>query len=253
MAAGQNGAHGTNGVQNGANGVTKVKALPKSFDTIADTIKAFERGEFVIVLDGTHRENEGDLIIAAQDCTPAKLSFMIRYTSGYICAPLSSARADALDLPLMVPNNTEKQRTAYTITVDAEHPSMTTGISAQDRACTANMLADPRAGPASFRRPGHVLPLRAKPGGVRERFGHTEAAVELCRLAGKEPAAFICEMVLDGEEVEGVPERHGGGMMRRDDCLEFGRRWGLKVCTIEDLVAYVEEREGKLDTPGADY
>ena len=214
-----------------------------------------ERGEFVIVLDGTHRENEGDLIIAAQDCTPAKLSFMIRYTSGYICAPLSPSRADALNLPLMVSqkDQNEKQNTAYTITVDANHPSMTTGISAGDRATTARMLADPSAGPGSFRRPGHVLPLRAKAGGVRERFGHTEAAVELCRLAGKEQAAFICEMVLDGLEVEGVPEREGGGMMRRDDCLEFGRRWGLKVCTIEDLVGYVEAKEGKLEQPGSDY
>lgn len=178
---------------------------------------------------------------------------MIRYTSGYICAPLSSARADALNLPLMVPKNEEKQNTAYTITVDAAAPGMTTGISARDRATTANALADPRAGPESFRRPGHVLPLRAKAGGVRERFGHTEAAVELCRLAGKERAAFICEMVLDGVEVEGVPERQEGGMMRRDDCLEFGRRWGLKVCTIEDLVEYVEGKEGKLERPGSDY
>lgn len=115
------------------------------------------------------------------------------------------------------------------------------------------MLADPSAGPQNFRRPGHVLPLRAKAGGVRARFGHTEAAVELCRLAGKEQAAFICEMVTDGEEIEGVPEREGGRMMRRDDCLEFGRRWNLKVCTIEDLVEYVERTEGKLESPGTDY
>jgi 3,4-dihydroxy 2-butanone 4-phosphate synthase len=212
-----------------------------------------ERGEFVIVLDGTHRENEGDLIIAAQECTPSKVSFMIRYTSGYICAPLSSSRADALNLPLMVPKNEELQNTAYTITVDASAPGMTTGISARDRSATANMLANPSAGADDFRRPGHVLPLRAKAGGVRERFGHTEAAVELCRLAGKEQAAFICEMVLDGVEVEGVAEREDGGMMRRDDCLEFGRRWGIKVCTIEDLVEFVEAKEGKLERPGSDY
>jgi 3,4-dihydroxy 2-butanone 4-phosphate synthase len=153
----------------------------------------------------------------------------------------------------MVPQNTEKQNTAYTITIDAAHPSMTTGISAQDRATTARALADPHATEESFRRPGHVLPLRAKAGGVRERFGHTEAAVELCRLAGKEQAALICEMVRDGVEVEGVPEREDGGMMRRDDCLEFGRRWGLKVCTIEDIVDYVEAKEGKLAAPGKNY
>lgn len=178
---------------------------------------------------------------------------MIRYTSGYICAPLSPAKADTLNLPLMVPQNTEKQNTAYTITIDAAHSSMTTGISAQDRATTARTLADPNAGEDSFRRPGHVLPLRAKAGGVRERFGHTEAAVELCRLAGKEPAALICEMVRDGVEVEGVPEREEGGMMRRDDCLEFGRRWGLKVCTIADIVGYVERTEGKLAVVGKNY
>jgi 3,4-dihydroxy 2-butanone 4-phosphate synthase len=249
----ENGTPVTNGVHNGTNGVSKAKSLPKSFDSIEDTVAAFRRGEFIIALDGTHRENEGDLIIAAQDCTPSKLSFMIRYTSGYICAPLSPSRADALNLPLMVPNNQEKQRTAYTLTVDAAGPNMTTGISARDRAETANALADPAKGAGDFRRPGHVLPLRARGGGVRERFGHTECAVELCRLAGKEPAAFICEMVLDGEEVEGVPERQEGGMMRRDDCLEFGRKWGLKVCTIEDLVEYVERTEGKLEVAGSDY
>jgi len=191
--------------------------------------------------------------MAAEDCTPSKLSFMIRYTSGYICAPLSHTRADELGLPQMVQENRDPHRTAYTVTVDALTPGLTTGISAADRSATANMLADPSATPADFRRPGHVLPLRAREGLVRQRYGHTEAAVELCRLAGKEPAAVICEMVLDGEEIEGRAERVGGGMMRRDDCLEFGKKWGLKVCTIEDLVAWVEAKDGKLAVPGSDY
>lgn len=151
----------------------------------------------------------------------------------------------------MVAGNQDPLRTAYTITVDAnvtdDGVPISTGISAHDRAVTARRLADPKSKPEAFRRPGHMIPLQAREGGVRQRQGHTEAAIELCRLAGKAPAALLCEMVLDGEEPSpGMPEFVGGGMMRRDDCLEFGRRWGLKVCTIEDLVAYVEEREGPL-------
>jgi 3,4-dihydroxy 2-butanone 4-phosphate synthase len=207
----------------------------------------------VIVLDSTSRENEGDLILSAQDCTTEKMAFMIRYTSGYICAPVAHDRTDTLGLAPMVTDNRDPNRTAYTVTVDAITPELTTGISAADRAATARMLANPAARPEDFRRPGHLVPLRAREGGVRTRFGHTEAAVELCRLAGKQPAAVICEMVLDGEEVPGKAERTGSRMMRRDDCLAFGRKWGLKVCTIEDMVEYVEAKEGKLDTPGGDY
>lgn len=251
---------------NGVNGYSK----PHKFDSIEATIEAFctqfatcptpehailtsypARGEFVVVLDNPHRENEGDLIIAAEDATTVKLSFMIRYTSGYICAPLPPSRCKSLELPPMVAENQDPHRTAYTITVDAnmsdDEIPITTGISAHDRAVTARKLADPSSIPSAFRRPGHMIPLQARPGGVRQRQGHTEAAIELCRLAGKRPAALLCEMVLDGEEVvRGRAEFVGGGMMRRDDCLEFGRRWGLKVCTIEDLVAYVEKREGPL-------
>jgi len=205
----------------------------------------------VVVLDNPNRENEGDLIIAAEDATTAKLSFMIRYTSGYICAPLPGWRCAELELPAMVTDNQDPHRTAYTVTVDAntadDGVAVTTGISAHDRAVTARRLADPASGPAAFRRPGHVIPLRARDGGVRQRQGHTEAAVELCRLAGKKPAALLCEMVLDGEEVAPrVAEFVGGGMMRRDDCLAFGKKWGLRVCTIEDLVRYVEDRDGPL-------
>ncbi|KAL9097157.1 MAG: hypothetical protein Q9165_000584 [Trypethelium subeluteriae] len=223
-------------------------AQKRKFDTIEDTIASFATGNFVIVLDSPSRENEGDLIISASSLIPSKAAFLIRHTSGYLCAPLPASRCDSLDLPPMISAhaNADPNRTAYTLTVDAAHPDVSTGISAHDRSLTCRTLADPRSGPESFRRPGHVVPLRAREGGVRERQGHTEAAVELCRLAGMEQAAVICEMVRDGEEVEGRAERDGAGMMRRDECLAFGERWGLRVCTIEDLVRYVEEKEGKL-------
>lgn len=146
----------------------------------------------------------------------------------------------------MVQNNEDPNRTAYTISVDAEHPSTTTGISASDRALTCNLLAAKDAAPAHFRRPGHIFPLRARDGGVRERTGHTEAAVEFCRLAGKAPVGVISEIVEEGNDIEGKAERVEVDMMRRDGCLAFGKRWGLKVCTIEDLVEYVERTEGKL-------
>jgi 3,4-dihydroxy 2-butanone 4-phosphate synthase len=178
------------------------------------------------------------------------MGFMIRHTSGYVCAPITAERADALQLPHMVNDNQDPHRTSYTVTVDALGEEVTTGISAHNRAFTARALAAAGSTPASFRRPGHVLPLRAREGLVRERRGHTEAAVELCRLAGKQPAAVICEMVMDGESADGKPELTGARMMRRDDCLEFGRKWGIKVCTIEDMVVFVEARDGKLPVKG---
>ena len=143
----------------------------------------------------------------------------------------------------MVVENTDPNRTAYTISIDSSDSSITTGISAHDRALTCRTLASDSCKPTSFRRPGHVFPLRAHDGGIRERNGHTEAAVEFCRLAGKRPVGVICELVEDGEEVPATAERIAGGMMRRDGCLEFGRRWGLRVCTIEDLVEYVDSHE----------
>jgi 3,4-dihydroxy 2-butanone 4-phosphate synthase len=202
--------------------------------------------EFVIVLDDTSRENEGDLIIAASALTPAKASFMIRYTSGYLCAPLTVSHAAKLHLPQMVEENADPNRTAYTVSIDATDDSITTGISAHDRSLTCRMLADPKSTPASFRRPGHILPLQARDGGVRVRQGHTEAAVDLCRLAGKPPVGVICELITDGEVLPGKPSFEGGSMMRRDDCLAFGREWGIKVCTIEDLVNYINTNEDKL-------
>jgi 3,4-dihydroxy 2-butanone 4-phosphate synthase len=210
------------------------------FDSIHASIEAFRKGEFIIVLDSQDRENEGDLIIAAEDITTEKMAFMVRYTSGYICAPLTSEMAMSLSLPQMVTTNQDPKGTAYTISVDAVDTSITTGISAHDRALTCRTLASPKASAVSFRRPGHIIPLQARAGGVAERPGHTEAAVDFCRLAGKSPVGVIGEMVEDGEVVPGVAEFREPGMMRRDACLEFGRKWGLKVCTIEDLVDYFQ-------------
>ncbi|KAL4957326.1 DHBP synthase RibB-like alpha/beta domain-containing protein [Aspergillus filifer] len=215
------------------------------FDSIEDTIEAFKNGEFIVVLDSQDRENEGDLIIAAELITDAQMAFLVRYTSGLICAPITPEIAARLQLPQMVLENTDPKGTAYTVSIDSADPSITTGISAHDRALACRTLASPSACPSDFRRPGHIIPLQAKSGGIRERKGHTEAAVEFCRLAGKQQAGVIAELVEDGEVVEGVAELRGNnGMMRRDGCLKFGRRWGLKVCTIEDLVEFIEKKEG---------
>ncbi|EGC49720.1 3,4-dihydroxy-2-butanone 4-phosphate synthase [Histoplasma capsulatum var. duboisii H88] len=223
------------------------------FNTIEESIEAFGNGEFIIVLDSQNRENEGDLIIAADSMTAAKMAFMIRWTSGYICCPIPASLCTHLNLPQMVLENADPNGTAYTISIDATDPSVTTGISAHDRALTCRTLARPDVQATHFRRPGHMLPLQAKSGGVLERPGHTEAAVEFCRLVGKPEAAVICELVEDGEEVEGVAAMEGNGMMRADRCLEFGRRWGVKVCTIEDLRKYlirVQGLEGKVVVNG---
>jgi 3,4-dihydroxy 2-butanone 4-phosphate synthase len=224
---------------------------PKTFDSIESTVEAFRNGEFIVVLDSQDRENEGDLIIAAEDVTTEKMAFMVRHTSGLICAPITSSLAGELQLPQMVVDNEDPNRTAYTISIDSNDQTLiTTGISAHDRALTCRTLANPKAVVDSFRRPGHVFPLRARDGGVLERTGHTEAAVEFCRLAGKRQVGVICEMVEDGELVPGRPTISGAGMMRRDACLEFGRKWGLKVCTIEDLVDYVAAEKGQDATIG---
>ena len=198
------------------------------------------------MLDATDRENEGDLIIAAEDLTPAKAAFLIRHSSGLLCAPLTEARADALALPLMVVHSEDPKRTAYTVSIDSAADHISTGISAHDRSATCISLAAPNARPEDFRRPGHVIPLRAKDGGVRQRPGHTEATIDLCRLAGKELVGVIGELVEDGDEVLGAGERSGSfGMMRRDGCLAFARRYGLKVVTIEDLIRHLDELDGK--------
>lgn len=179
------------------------------------------------------------------------MGFLIRHSSGYVCVPLSPPLITSLGLPQMVSNNEDPRGTAYTVSVDAADPSVTTGISARDRALVCRVLADPNSKPESLRRPGHVLPLQARAGGVRQRNGHTEAAVEFCRLAGKTQAAAICEIVDDGEEVPGQAIRQNVGMLRGEACIAFARKWGIKVCTIADLVAYVEKTEGKLEANGS--
>ncbi|MCJ1325841.1 hypothetical protein MMC10_002504 [Thelotrema lepadinum] len=203
-----------------------------------------ENGRFIIVLDSADRENEGDLIMAAQFMTKRSMAFMVAHTTGIICTPMSPALTQSFDLPQMVADNTESHQTAFTVSIDAADPAVTTGASAHDRALTCRMLAESGAGAASFRRPGHVFPLRARSGGVRERKGHTEAAVEFCRLAGLKEVAVISELVNQGVEIESTTENWGGDMMRGDDCLAFGAARGVKVCTIEDLVEYVTSKDG---------
>lgn len=178
--------------------------------------------------------------------TTEKMAWMVRYSSGVICTPMPPSRTNHFDLPQMVSSNEDPNRTAYTVSVDASLPDITTGISAHDRALTCRVLASGTSTKTDLRRPGHVFPLKAKEGGVRERIGHTEAAVEFCRLTGKPLVGVISELVQDLATVVGQTTLPDTGMMRRDGCLAFGKKFGLKVCTIEDLVAYVEKTEGKL-------
>jgi 3,4-dihydroxy-2-butanone 4-phosphate synthase len=189
---------------------------------------ALSRGDFVVVADDASRENEGDLIIAAERLTSAALAFMLRHTSGVVCVALTDERADELELPLMVPENSESQRTAFTVSVDLRQGT-TTGISAADRSAAIRALAEPTVGADAFLRPGHVFPLRARPGGVLERRGHTEAAVDLARLAGFEPAGALCEITDEN-----------GEMVRGADLARFALRHGLQFLHIADLVAYRE-------------
>ncbi len=202
------------------------------FSTIDQALEALRRGRPVLVLDDTDRENEGDVVAAAQTLTVPWLAWAIRHSSGYLCAPMTAERADALRLPLMVSDNQDPRSTAYTVSCDAA-TGITTGISAADRTRTIRLLGDPATGPDDLIRPGHVLPLRAREGGVLERRGHTEATVDLARLAGLEPVGVIGELVRDD-----------GSMMRTPDVLALGARDGLPVVTIADLAAWraVHER-----------
>ncbi|MGW9412786.1 3,4-dihydroxy-2-butanone-4-phosphate synthase [Arthrobacter cupressi] len=190
-------------------------------------------GRAVIVVDNEDRENEGDIIFAAEHATPALMGWTIRYSSGVICVPLEGARADALQLPPMVEINQDSKGTAYTVSCDAA-TGVSTGISAGDRALTARILADPSSTPSSITRPGHIFPLRAVNGGVRERPGHTEAAVDLCRLAGLSPVGVIAEVVHDD-----------GEMMRLDSLRDFAAEHGCPLISIEDLVEYIGAAAGQ--------
>ncbi|MGY4642569.1 GTP cyclohydrolase II [Cellulomonas sp. URHB0016] len=199
--------------------------------TVEEGLAALRAGRPVLVADSPDRENEADVILAAQSATPEWIAWTIRHSSGYLCAPMPAARADALDLPLMVPHSQDPRRTAYTVTVDAA-TGVTTGISASDRARTLRVLADPASGREDLIRPGHVLPLRAVPGGVLHRAGHTEAAVDLCRLAGLEPVGAIAELVDDD-----------GSMTRLPAAAALAEAEGLVLLTIADLVAWRREHD----------
>ncbi|WP_443094880.1 riboflavin synthase [Rothia koreensis] len=207
-----------------------------SFDSIDDAIRSIAAGGLAVVVDDEDRENEGDLIGAAALADPARLGFMVRYSSGVVCAPMTGERADALDLPPMVATNEDPKATAYTITCDAAH-GIDTGISAQDRAKTLNVLAGSSSTAADLTRPGHILPLRAVEGGVRARAGHTEAAVELVRLAGLPEVGYIAEIIHDD-----------GTLMRFDDLRAFADLYGLPMISIETLA----ERLAQLDDESAD-
>ncbi len=195
-------------------------------NSVEDIIADLRAGRMVIIMDDEDRENEGDLIMAAELATPEAIAFMIRHASGIICVPMEEERLSRLELPQMVASNSESHRTAFTISVDLR-AGTTTGVSSSDRAATVRALADPHSKPQDFARPGHIFPLRSRRGGVLVRTGHTEAAVDLCRLAGLQPAGVICEVM-----------NEDGTMARRPQLEMFAKRHGLKIGTIADLIRY---------------
>jgi 3,4-dihydroxy 2-butanone 4-phosphate synthase/GTP cyclohydrolase II len=200
------------------------------FDLIEDAIYDLMRGKVIIVVDDEDRENEGDLIALADKATPEVINFMIKEARGLLCVPITQERAEALELPPMVSHNTDYHGTAFTVSVD--HISTTTGISAPERSISVKALIDPEAKAGDFRRPGHIFPLIAKTGGVLRRAGHTEAAVDLARMCGSNPAAVICEVI-----------KEDGTMARLPDLVEFAKLHSLKLITIKDLIHYRNEKE----------
>jgi len=213
--------------------VTPLQAGDHRFGTIEHAVADIAAGKAVVVVDDADRENEGDLIFAAEMATPELVAFMVRWTSGYICVPLTEADCDRLELPPMYHVNQDRRGTAYTVSVDAREGG-STGISATDRARTMRLLADPASTEADFTRPGHVVPLRAKEGGVLRRPGHTEAAIDLCRLAGLHPAGVLCEV---------VSQKTVEDMARLDELEVFTAEHDLTLISIADLVAYRHRHE----------
>ncbi|MBF6147127.1 MULTISPECIES: bifunctional 3,4-dihydroxy-2-butanone-4-phosphate synthase/GTP cyclohydrolase II [Nocardia] len=207
------------------------------FDTIERAVADIAAGKAVVVVDDEGRENEGDLIFAAEKATPELVAFMIRYTSGYICVPLTGADCDRLGLPPMYSMNQDKHGTAYTVSVDARE-GISTGISAADRATTMRLLADPASRADEFTRPGHVVPLRAKDGGVLRRPGHTEAAVDLARMAGLSPAGVICEI---------VSQKNEGDMARTEELRIFADEHELALISIADMIAWRRKHEKQVE------
>lgn len=195
--------------------------------TIEEALQDFKEGKFVIVVDDEDRENEGDFIIAAEKITPEKVNFMLRYGRGVLCAPISEEVADRLELPMQVSDNTSLHETPFTVTVDLIGNGCTTGVSMHDRAMTILALADPNTKASDLGRPGHVCPLRARSRGVLRRAGHTEAAIDLARLAGMQPVAALIEII-----------NEDGTMARLPQLKEVAKQWGFKIITIKDLIAY---------------
>jgi 3,4-dihydroxy 2-butanone 4-phosphate synthase/GTP cyclohydrolase II len=202
------------------------------FAKIEDAVAAIGRGEIVIVVDDEDRENEGDLIMAAEHATPDKIAFFLHHTSGVICAPVTAERARELDLPLMVSDNTESMRTAFTVSVDARQGT-TTGISAYDRSATIAALVDPSTRPTDLLRPGHIFPLAARAGGVLKRAGHTEAGIDLSRMAGLYPVSVLCEIVNEKKD----------DMARVPELEKFAEEHGLLMISIADLVRHRRQNE----------
>ena len=201
------------------------------FDQIEDAVEEIRKGKIVIVLDDDNRENEGDFICAAQFVDAGTMNFLARYGRGIICAPITTERARALDLDLMVETNTSVHETPFTVSVDYRHGT-TTGVSAADRAATARALADEATQPADLARPGHIFPLRAMEGGVLRRAGHTEAAIDLCRLAGVNHTAVLCEIM-----------NEDGTMARTPELLALARRYAMKIITVRDLIEHRMQNE----------
>ena len=208
--------------------------MPAGLASVDEAIQAIASGGMAVVIDDEDRENEGDLIMAAQFATPEKIAFFLAHTSGLICAPMLGERLDELDLPLMVTSNTESQRTAFTVSVDYRHGT-TSGISAADRARTIAAFVEPTTRPEDLSRPGHIFPLRYRPGGVLKRAGHTEATIDLLMAAGLYPAGVLCEIVSEDKT----------GMARFPELERFASEQGLPLVTIADLVRY-RRRKDKL-------
>ncbi|MGP6173112.1 bifunctional 3,4-dihydroxy-2-butanone-4-phosphate synthase/GTP cyclohydrolase II [Corynebacterium sp. A21] len=216
--------------------MTEEESRRLRLDTVEEAIAAIAAGEAVVVVDDEDRENEGDLIFAAELATPELVAFMVRYSSGYICASMTEEDCDRLNLPPMIARNQDARQTAYTVTVDAA--TGTTGISATSRSETLQWLADPERGPQDFTRPGHVVPLRARDGGVLARDGHTEAAVDLARAAGLRPAGVLCEIVSEEDPTD---------MARGPELRTFSDRHGLKMISIEQLIEWRRHHETQVE------
>ncbi len=196
------------------------------FATIEEAVKDIQRGKFIIMIDDEDRENEGDLVISAEKITPSKLNWMIKNGRGILCVPVDEKRLDELEIPLMVENNNDRFKTPFTVSIDAKKET-TTGVSVSDRIATIKRLIDKNAKPNDFFKPGHVFPLRAKENGILEREGHTEAAVDLMKLANLYPAAVIVEIM-----------KEDGEMAKLEELMEFAEKHNIKIVTIKDLVEH---------------